>query len=74
MNIKSNSDSDYIKIYFDDVLHIKIEKIEIVGIQSYKHKGKYYIEYSFKSGVVIESEYDNIEKWEVILKILDKII
>ena len=64
-----------IKIYIDDILHLSIVREELISIQSwimgYDGYRKYHIEYTTKTNT-IESEYDNIEKWKKILKLLDE--
>jgi len=64
-----------IKVFIDNILHLSIKRDELIGIQSwimgYDDNRKYHIEYTTKTSV-IESEYDKLEKWQAILKLLDE--
>lgn len=72
-----------LKIYINDVLHICVKKVELVGIQSWLNPTtpeersvgfggtKYVIEITTQTNC-IKCEYDTKEKWESILKLLDK--
>jgi hypothetical protein len=63
-----------IKIYINSVLHIAIKTEELVAIHSwvmgYNETRRWVIEFTTKT-TSIQSEYDYIEKWEVILNLLD---
>lgn len=73
-NIKIHHEIRFTKIYVDEILHIYFLNDELVNIQSWKDThDKYVIEYVFKTTTTI-SEYDSIEKWKQILKVLDTAI
>jgi hypothetical protein len=70
------STGNFIKIYINDVLHISIKYNDIASIQTWKmSNGWYCIEY-YLNGLdePILSEYDNIDKWKSIIKLLDETI
>ena len=69
--ITSKSKIGSFNLYINDNLHLSISKNELVGIQSWVENAKYSIEYYLKDKDII-TEYDDIEKWKTILKILDK--
>lgn len=63
----------FIKIYINDILHLKFKEREFLGIQSWKEgKELFCIEYYFQNDQVILSEYDEMEKWIEILKLIEK--
>lgn len=72
MEINFKISFNNLKIYFDNILHLKIDINKLVGIQSWKRKHKYFIEYTFDNNTTIECEYDSRDKWEKILKYLDE--
>ena len=73
----------YYIIYFNGLIHLMINKSEFLGIQSWRepttpedrargfNEVKFTIEYYFKTRC-ITCEYDKIEKWETILKLIDQ--
>lgn len=64
----------YIKIYFNDTLHLLLRRDPIVGIQSYKNGYlSFRIDYHLRDGSTVETEYDKRETWEAVLQALDKI-
>jgi hypothetical protein len=62
-----------LKIYINDILHISIKRSSILGYQSWINApaGMYFIEYT-TDGREILTEYDDVEKWKSILKLLNK--
>jgi hypothetical protein len=73
MDIKCKSDSEDIRIYVNDILHIRIPRDNNIKIQSWieGHTKTFRIEI----WCVNHSEkyvYDNREMWEQILKLLDE--
>lgn len=64
-----------LKIYIDNILHLEIRMENHDGIQSwYEDSGKkmFCIEFYRKVGASILLEYDEKDKWETILKLIDK--
>ena len=63
-----------IKIRINGLLHLSFLQEEFVGIQSwikgYDVDRKYFVEITTKT-TTITSEYDNLDKWTSILKLLD---
>ncbi len=65
---------NFFKIYINDLLHLLVKRVDLLGLQFYINNSKSFkIEYLFKDGTVLESEYDSREKWVAILKELDKV-
>ena len=65
---------DSIRIYFGDLLHLHVQRSKLLGIQSWRNGDKNYsIQYVMVGGTVT-TEYDDKEKFEAILKQLDKLI
>ena len=74
----------HLKIYICGCMHLCINRRKLLGIQSWVdsasekeiQKGfgdkKWVIEFTFKNGKRIVSEYDIVTKWKEILKLLDK--
>jgi hypothetical protein len=63
------------KIYIDDLLHLEIRMANHDGMQSWLDGSKthmYFIQFYRKQGSPILLEYDNIEIWKAILKIIDE--
>lgn len=72
MKIEIKTDFYTIKIYFDGLIHLVIKRDELISIHSWLCGGnKYCIEFITKTNKVI-IEQDSYEKWETILKLLDK--
>lgn len=62
-----------IRIYFDEILHLHIDKTDLICIQSwYMTKTDYRIELYFKEGNPVILEYDSMEKWKSVLKLFDE--
>lgn len=63
----------YCKIYINNTLHLYFKRQDFVGIQSWIDKQKsLFIEFYFKDNRIL-CEYDSIEKWTEILKLLNQI-
>lgn len=73
MNYNSKSEGNSLKIYIDNIPHLIIKVKDLIGIQSWtlSRDNLYYIEFYFKDGSDFYSEYDDIERWKEILRILD---
>ena len=64
-----------VKIYFNDILHLCFDRSKLVGLQSWvegKDVYRYRIEYTFDDNVIL-TEYDDKEKFNTILKEMDKL-
>lgn len=64
----------YIKIYINDLLHVYFKSSNLVHIQTWVADSKFAIEYTFREGENLFSEYDEIDKWKEVIKLLDKIL
>lgn len=63
------------KIYINDLLHLEIRMANHDGMQSWLEGSKtqmYFIEFYRKEGKSILLEYEDIENWKTILKIIDE--
>lgn len=62
-----------IKLYIDGLLHLNLKQSEFIGFQSWiqgdKSK-KYCIEFYMKTNEIL-TQYDEIDKWTAVLKVLD---
>lgn len=71
INIEENS----VRIYINNILHLKLKQDELIGIQSwmfgYGKSRKYHIELTTKTQT-IELVYNLEDKWKSILDLLDK--
>jgi len=77
MEIIHNEDVNYFKIDINGVLHLSINKKELINIRSWYVSEKidpdpYFIELTYKTNKVI-CQYDSRIKWETILYLLSKI-
>ncbi len=65
---------DSIRVYFDSILFVHIKRSELLGIQSWQYgKNNYYIEFTMVGNSIL-TEYDDFEKFKVILTKLDEIL
>lgn len=70
LSVKNN----YIKIYINGIIHVCLKRDEFIGFQSYYrgyNSDLYVIEFYMKMQI-IKVEYDLIDKWKAVLKLLDK--
>ena len=68
---------NYLVIYINKIIHIKINTEEFIALRSWKIKPEldpdpYFIEILFKNNKFL-LQYDTQEKWEGILQILDTV-
>ena len=62
-----------LRIYIDGILHVHLLSDRYVGMQAWiERDGKYCIELSVTEGKNIKMEYENVEVWKEVLKLLDK--
>ena len=67
--------SSVFKVYVNNTLHLFIRQKELNGFESWiETENKFVIQFNFKNGEVMLSEYDNKNIWQEILKNLDNII
>ena len=78
MEITCNKDpllSNYIKIYINDVLHLAINRKKLDNVQTWKNdtndQSVFYIEFSYRNGDKVMSEYNDSEKFKSIVKLID---
>lgn len=64
---------DLVRITCGGVLHVRFRLSDWIALQSWKDTGKWCIEYSFRDGAVLLTEYDTSAKWKSILTQLDEI-
>lgn len=58
------------KIYINNILHLFILIPNLSGVQSWRENNCYYIEYTFKEGESIVSEY-TYDNWVTVLELID---
>jgi hypothetical protein len=64
-----------LKIHFGSVLHLRIPRADLVGVQSWRDGPRHFsIEYHLRGGASIKTEYDTPEKWTAILAGLDEVL
>ncbi len=74
MKCSVKNQDNKIEILIDDTPHLILKRSELIGIQSWiegeEHK-TYYIEFYFQTRDIL-AEYNEKEKWQSVLKSLDK--
>lgn len=69
IKVTSTCEQDYLRVYFNGVMHLSLYIGGLVGVQSYVESASWYcIEYTFEKGAMIRSQYDNKEVWSEVLK------
>lgn len=67
--------SNYVKIYINNILHLAINRKKLDNVQTWKNdineQSIYYLELSYKNGTKVIAEYNNIEKFQSVLKLID---
>lgn len=78
MTITSNKDallSNYLKIYINGILHLAINREKLDNIQTWKNdtndQSVYYLELFYSNGTRVMAEYNNVEKFQTIIKLID---
>ena len=69
MNLSLQEDSDYVKVFVDELLHIHFLRKYYRGMQAY-HENVYTVDILLKDQT-IKLEYDKREHWEAILRVLN---
>jgi hypothetical protein len=61
---------DAIRVMFNDIIHLHIVRSDLVGMQAWirEPESRWYIEYTFRNGAMIQCDYDSEEKWRGILE------
>lgn len=73
MKVTSKRQYEQLRIYINEILHLQLKLIDLIGFQSWIHGEKeYFIEYYFSGGAKITTAYGDKEKWVVILNCLDE--
>jgi hypothetical protein len=62
----------HLKIKFNGLVHLHINRSDFLGYQSWIDGPKYCIEFTMKNNSVILCEYDTMEKFRTILEQLDE--
>lgn len=68
MIFKIDENTDWIRVFINDTLHLMVNK-KFVGMQSWKYEKEYCIEFHYENTSIFCS-YDKREIWEEILKLL----
>jgi hypothetical protein len=61
---------DTTRILFGEIVHLAFKHNKVIGFQSWRSVGIYYIELTFDSGAAVVLEYDSKSKWESVVKII----
>lgn len=68
-----NIDSGTFCLYINGLLHLRFETKDLVAFHSYKDSDSSYgIDVYLLGGVIVELEYNKFDKWQSVLKQLDK--
>lgn len=62
---------DLTKIYFGATVHLAFVRRDVVGFQSFKSVGIYSIELTFRGGGTITTEYDDRDKWQRVISLIE---
>lgn len=71
MKISADTKKGRIRIYINDILHLSLYNTEL-QIQSWKETKDWYVIVFYIKYGKIKAEYDDIEKWKEILKLIDE--
>ena len=75
LKITSKADSIATRIYFNGILHRKIDTERLIDIQSWVQGNppeQFWIEYTYSDGTSVKSMYDSKRLWVGVLKIMDQ--
>ena len=73
MNVRAELGFDSIRVYLGDTLHIDIRRKEYRGLQSWKWRRNYKIEFSLSDAPPMLVEYTDEALWLAVLGELDKL-
>jgi len=72
MKVTAKRKYEQLKVYIEDILHLQIKLIDLIGFQSWIHgTNEYFIEYYFVGGAKITTAYGEKDRWIEVLKVLD---
>lgn len=75
IKVTSNCQEDYLKVYFNEVLHLSIYIGNLVGVQCWVESSSWYcIEYVFKGKANVRSQYGSEELWKAVIKEIDQYV
>ena len=73
LKVTASSDSEDVRIYINDLLHVRFPRDKNTTVTSYVHGHKKLYVISIKSkGIKSKIEYDCKPLWKSVLKLLDK--
>lgn len=71
--IKVDAVANHFKLYIDGLIHLSFKQGDLIGFQSWMNATNWYsIEYTFKNGSTIISDYTSCDLWKEILIKLDE--
>lgn len=74
-NIKAEINLNAIYVNFNNILHLYFRRSDLLALQSWTTEDKnYFIELTFNGGHTVLCEYDDVAKWEAVLKELKRYI
>ena len=71
MTVSKQTTFDLTRIYFDAVVHLSFVRRELVGFQAWKSANTYSIELTFRNGAHILTEYDDADKWQQVIRLIE---
>lgn len=72
LNIEMKVQCGAAKIYINGLLHVLFYPKDIESVQAWRQDESYFIEYYFKRGGKLKSEYA-YEPWKIVLGLLDEL-
>lgn len=72
MTITAKTQISTLKIYVDNILHLSIPKVKFLSLQSWMERKDLYCIEIYLDGAAILLEYTTMEKWILVLKLLDE--
>lgn len=74
MKVTTTCEQDYLRVYFDETLHLSIYIGDLAGIQAWHESSSWYcITYYCKSRA-IPTQYSSRELWQEILKQIEEFV
>lgn len=64
MSISLKENNEWIRIFINEILHLMFKKKDFMGLQSWKFKEEYNIQFYLKDSKDILCSYDNEEIWK----------
>lgn len=72
MDFKAKYKFPYFQIFINDLIHLQFIKSKYIAHEAYKEGTSLFVIKYYLEGKNITCEYDSFEKWENIIKLLEK--